>query len=61
MSAIFYAAEPEIDAGRIKRVRNIDIAPTILRILGVRPAATVEGDPVNLSREWRSLKPRLSP
>lgn len=51
MSAIFYAAEPEIDAGRIKRVRNIDIAPTILRILGVRPAATVEGDPVNLSRE----------
>jgi predicted AlkP superfamily pyrophosphatase or phosphodiesterase len=50
MSAIFYAAGPDIAAGTIERVRNIDIAPTILRILGVQPAPTVEGDPVNLSR-----------
>jgi len=50
MSAIFYAAGPDISAGRIKRVRNIDIAPTILRILGVQPAPTVEGKSVNLSR-----------
>jgi hypothetical protein len=43
MSAIFYPAGPDISTGRIKRVRNIDIAPTILRILGVQPAPTVEG------------------
>ncbi|MGL5922004.1 MAG: hypothetical protein ACRC32_03670 [Chroococcidiopsis sp.] len=45
-----YAAGPDIGAGTIQRVRNIDIAPTILRILGVQPAPTVEGDPVNLGR-----------
>ena len=50
MSAIFYAAGPDIGTGTIKRVRNIDIAPTILQILGVQPAPTVEGDPVNLGR-----------
>ncbi|MDV2990970.1 MAG: hypothetical protein N4J56_000624 [Chroococcidiopsis sp. SAG 2025] len=50
MSAIFYAAGSDIGAGTIQRVRNIDIAPTILRILGVQPAPTVEGDPVDLGR-----------
>jgi hypothetical protein len=50
MSAIFYAAGPDIGAGKIERVRNIDIAPTILRVLGVQPASTVEGKPVNLGR-----------
>lgn len=44
MSAIFLAAGPAIrKGGRIDHVRNIDIAPTIAAILGVRPAPTVEG------------------
>ncbi|HET9699637.1 MAG TPA: alkaline phosphatase family protein, partial [Burkholderiales bacterium] len=36
MSAILYAAGPSIrQGGRVERVRNIDVAPTIMRILGV--------------------------
>jgi Type I phosphodiesterase / nucleotide pyrophosphatase len=43
MSAIFYAAGPDIGHGTLNRVRNIDIAPTISQILGVQPAPTVQG------------------
>jgi len=44
MSAILYAAGPELQPGRtLEVVRNIDIAPTVLAILGVKPAATVDG------------------
>ena len=44
MSAILYAAGPSITQGqRLKETRNIDVAPTILEILGVAPAATVDG------------------
>jgi predicted AlkP superfamily pyrophosphatase or phosphodiesterase len=44
MSAIFYAAGPHIrHGGRVESVRNIDVAPTIARLLGVAPDATVEG------------------
>lgn len=43
MSAIFYAAGPDIGQGVLPRVNNIDVAPTILRLLGVTPAATVDG------------------
>ena len=44
MSAILYAAGPSLQQGRrIRRVRNIDIAPTVLQILGVEPAPTVDG------------------
>jgi arylsulfatase A-like enzyme len=44
MSAIFFAAGPDIKQGRkVKRVRNIDVAPTILDLLGVAPAQTVDG------------------
>jgi hypothetical protein len=45
MSAILYAAGPSIKQGRKTRVvRNIDVAPTVLEILGVAPAPTVDGE-----------------
>jgi hypothetical protein len=52
MSAIFYAAGPDIRSGRLARVRNIDLAPTIARLLGVEPAPTVDGRalPVRIAR-----------
>jgi hypothetical protein len=45
MSAILYAAgpDPKQQGRAIERVRNIDVAPTILAILGVAPAPTVDG------------------
>jgi predicted AlkP superfamily pyrophosphatase or phosphodiesterase len=44
MSAIFAAAGPNIRKGvSLRQVRNIDVAPTIFKILGVEPASTVEG------------------
>jgi predicted AlkP superfamily pyrophosphatase or phosphodiesterase len=48
MSAIFYAAGPDIGRGSLNQVRNIDVAPTILQLLGVKPAETVEGSPIKL-------------
>lgn len=50
MSAIFYAAGPDIRRGTLEQVRNIDVAPTILQLLGVRPAATVQGRAIALRR-----------
>jgi predicted AlkP superfamily pyrophosphatase or phosphodiesterase len=48
MSAIFYAAGPNIKQSSIplKKVSNIQVAPTILSILGVPPASTVQGTPL---------------
>ena len=43
MSAIFYAAGPDIGHGIINQVRNIDVAPTISQLLGVPPAPRVQG------------------
>src|SRR5262245_3148772 len=43
MSAIFLAAGPQVCRDQIGEVRNIDVAPTILALLGVQPAETVEG------------------
>ena len=43
MSAIFYAAGPDIRPGVLNAVRNIDIAPTVEKLLGVTPASTVQG------------------
>ena len=49
MNAIFYAAGPDVTkAANFPNVRNIDIAPTIEQLLGVKPAATVNGSPINL-------------
>lgn len=48
MSAVFIAAGPAIREGAgVDAVRNIDVAPTIERILGVAPAETVDGRALN--------------
>ena len=47
MSAIWFAAGPDIKPGTIDRVRNIDVAPTINKLLGVNSAPTVQGRPIN--------------
>lgn len=47
MSASFYAAGPNIKHNVVvKQMHNIDVAPTIMGILGVSPAETVDGHPV---------------
>jgi predicted AlkP superfamily pyrophosphatase or phosphodiesterase len=44
MSASFLAAGPDIKRGKtVSLVHNIDVAPTIMRLLGVEPAETVDG------------------
>jgi len=48
MSAILYAAGPDIGQGNLGQVRNIDIAPTIEQILGVEPDSTVQGRPIDI-------------
>ena len=52
MSAIFIAAGPDIRPGSLTRARNIDVAPTIGRLLGVKSASLVDGSalPVRLLR-----------
>ena len=45
MSATFLAAGPNIrDHKTVLRVHNIDVAPTIMSILGVRPGEDVDGE-----------------
>src|SRR5262249_13431834 len=45
MSAIFYAAGPSLKRGRkIDVLHNIDVAPTVMEILEVPPAPTVDGE-----------------
>jgi predicted AlkP superfamily pyrophosphatase or phosphodiesterase len=47
MSAILYGAGPSLKRGKkLRAVRNIDIAPTIMEILGVAPAASVDGQAI---------------
>ncbi len=48
MSAILFAAGPNIRRDVVlQKVQNIDIAPTVMKILGVDPAATVDGQSLN--------------
>ena len=49
MSSIFYAAGPDIDRKTLKRVRNVDVVPTINRLLGVKSAPTVQGSALRLN------------
>jgi predicted AlkP superfamily pyrophosphatase or phosphodiesterase len=53
MSAIFIAAGPHIGRGLLPSARNIDVAPTVMKILGVPPAPTVEGTALPILREPR--------
>jgi predicted AlkP superfamily pyrophosphatase or phosphodiesterase len=55
LKAIFYAAGPDIAAQELGAVRNIDVAPTIEKILNVTPAATVEGSALNILNSPVSL------
>ncbi len=48
MSAIFFAAGPDIGRGTLPLVRNIDVTPTINQLLGVQSASTVQGRPLNV-------------
>jgi arylsulfatase A-like enzyme len=44
MNAFFAAIGPHIKPGVIRRgVHIVDLAPTVEKLLGVTPAATVEG------------------
>jgi hypothetical protein len=51
MSAIFFAAGPQICRRELEEVRNIDVAPTILSFLGVPPAQTVQGRAIRFCGE----------
>ena len=53
MSAIFFAAGPDIGRGTLAQVRNIDVAPTILKLLGVEPSQTMQGRPISLENQKR--------
>jgi hypothetical protein len=47
MSATFIAAGPNIKTGVVvPQMHNIDVAPTIMQLFGVQPAATVDGTAV---------------
>jgi len=43
MSAIFFAAGPDIHLGSLTHVHNIDVAPTVARILDVQLSSLVQG------------------
>src|SRR5262245_38158665 len=43
MSAIFFAAGPDIGRGTLRQIQTVDIAPTILKLLGVAAPSTVDG------------------
>jgi uncharacterized repeat protein (TIGR01451 family) len=49
MKAIFYAAGPDVTPKPLGSVNNIDVAPTIEKILGVTPASTVNGTAIDLT------------
>ncbi|NUN63967.1 phytase [Pseudanabaena biceps] len=49
MKAIFYAAGPDVSQQSLGNVNNIDVTPTIEKILGVTPAATVNGTALTLN------------
>jgi hypothetical protein len=58
MSAIFYAAGPSLEKGKtVDVVRSIDVAPTVLEILGVAPAPTVDGEVISTILRGRGLRP----
>jgi len=63
MSAIFYAAGPDVGCGTLRQIENIDVAPTILKLLGVTPPSTIEGEAlaVRVPRGLlRTIRARLS-
>jgi arylsulfatase A-like enzyme len=54
MSAILYAAGPRLAQRRkLDVIHNVDVAPTVLEILGVSPAPTVDGTVIEKLLRWR--------
>ena len=43
MSAIFFAAGPDIGRGTLRQIQTVDVAPTILKLLGVAAPITMDG------------------
>ena len=43
MSAIFFAAGPDLGRGTLRQIQTVDVAPTILKLLGVAAPDTVDG------------------
>ena len=43
MSAIFFAAGPDIGRGTLRQIQTVAVAPTILKLLGVAAPSTVDG------------------
>ena len=43
MSAIFFAAGPDIGRGTLRQIQTVDVAPTILKLLDVEAPSTVDG------------------
>lgn len=62
MSAIFYAAGPNVtpNATPIAAMSNIDVAPTLMRMLGVAPDPTVEGRALVLGPSIMTLQRAVS-
>jgi hypothetical protein len=46
MSAIFFAAGPDIGRGTLRQIQTVDVAPTILKLMGVAAPDTVDGKPL---------------
>ncbi len=55
LSAIFYAAGPDVGRGTLPFTRNIDVAPTVSALLGVAPAPTVQGSALTLNQPAVSI------
>ncbi|MGH8570250.1 MAG: hypothetical protein ACREXU_20150, partial [Gammaproteobacteria bacterium] len=53
MSAIFIASGPDVRVGEIDRARNIDVAPTVLKLLGVDGSEKIEGKALPVLRGHR--------
>lgn len=53
LSAIFYAAGPDIRKGLLHKIRDIDIAPTVNALLNSKSASTVQGKilPIRIPRK----------
>jgi arylsulfatase A-like enzyme len=49
MSAIFFAAGKTVGQGTIAKVHNIDVAPTLLTLLGMPPEPTMQGKAIELA------------
>lgn len=59
LSAIFFAAGPDIGRGTLTQIRNIDVDPTISKLLGVEPAKTVQGKALDLTGTPVSFAPKV--